>query len=181
MYYMLALLLLGVLIMAHEAGHFLAARAWGIGVQEFAMGMGPLLFHREKGGTQYSVRLLPVGGLCAMGGEDSAPDDDPASFANQKAWKRFIILVSGAAVNFLVNACKVILLKHAVCKAARYKRRNKPYTCASLLFHGAEEFLFAVLVHEHKGTAYENAYEAGKTGEVKQIRLGFVYRVLSPF
>ena len=66
-----ALLLLGVLIIAHEGGHFWAARACGIGVQEFSMGMGPLIAKwQSKKGTQFSVRLLPIGGYCQFSGED---------------------------------------------------------------------------------------------------------------
>ena len=61
MYVILALVLLGVLIMAHEAGHFFAARACGIEVQEFSLGMGPLLLKtKDRHGTQFSLRLLPV-------------------------------------------------------------------------------------------------------------------------
>ena len=71
MYVVLALLLLGVLIIAHEGGHFWAARACGIGVQEFSMGMGPLIAKwQSKKGTQFSVRLLPIGGYCQFYGED---------------------------------------------------------------------------------------------------------------
>lgn len=75
MYVVLALLLLGVLIIAHEAGHFWAARACGIGVQEFSMGMGPLIAKwQSRKGTQFSVRLLPIGGYCQFYGED---EDEP--------------------------------------------------------------------------------------------------------
>lgn len=67
MYVILALLLLGVLIIAHEAGHFWAARACGISVQEFSMGMGPLIAKwKSRKGTQFSIRLLPIGGYCPV-------------------------------------------------------------------------------------------------------------------
>lgn len=76
MYVVLALLLLGVLIIAHEGGHFWAARACGIGVQEFSMGMGPLIAKwQSKKGTQFSVRLLPIGGYCQFYGEDEEKND----------------------------------------------------------------------------------------------------------
>ena len=85
MYVVLALLLLGVLIIAHEGGHFWAARACGIGVQEFSMGMGPLIAKwQSKKGTQFSVRLLPIGGYCQFYGEDeekSSPICKPAACA----------------------------------------------------------------------------------------------------
>lgn len=109
MYVLLALLLLGILIMAHEAGHYLAARACGIEVQEFAMGMGPLLFkRRNKKGTQFSLRLLPIGGFCQFYGEDEALDD-PRAFNNQKVWKRFVTVLSGPAMNFIVAIVAIVL------------------------------------------------------------------------
>ena len=86
MHVVLALVLLGVLIMAHEAGHFMAARACGIEVQEFAMGMGPLLLRKKsRRGTQFSLRLLPIGGFCQFYGEDEDVDD-PRAFNNQAVW-----------------------------------------------------------------------------------------------
>lgn len=76
MYVILALLLLGVLIIAHEAGHFWAARACGISVQEFSMGMGPLIAKwKSRKGTQFSIRLLPIGGYCQFYGEDEDRPD----------------------------------------------------------------------------------------------------------
>ncbi|MBQ2833481.1 MAG: site-2 protease family protein [Clostridia bacterium] len=109
MYVFLALLLLGVLIMAHEAGHFWAARASGIEVQEFAMGMGPLLAKwKSKKGTQFSVRLLPVGGFCQFYGEDEDAAD-PRAFNNQPVRKRIFTVLSGPAMNFIVALLVVVL------------------------------------------------------------------------
>lgn len=109
MYVLLALVLLGILIMAHEAGHYLAARACGIEVQEFAIGMGPLLVKRKnRNGTQFSLRLLPIGGFCQFYGEDEALDD-PRAFNNQKVWKRFVTVLSGPAMNFVVAIVAIVL------------------------------------------------------------------------
>lgn len=109
MYVLLALLLLGVLVIAHEFGHFLAARLCGIEVMEFSVGMGPLLLkHMGKDGTQYSVRLLPIGGFCQFRGEDEA-SDDPRSFGKQKIWKRFVTVFSGPAMNFVIAVTVIIL------------------------------------------------------------------------
>ena len=102
MYVILALVLLGVLIMAHEAGHFFAARACGIEVQEFAMGMGPLLIKgKNRRGTQFSLRLLPIGGYCQFYGEDE-DISDPRAFNNQAVWKRAATVISGPMMNFIV-------------------------------------------------------------------------------
>lgn len=114
MYYILALLLIGVLILAHEAGHFLAARACGIGVQEFAMGMGPLLLKKtSKKGTQFSLRLFPIGGYCQFYGEDEDLPD-PRAFNRQPVWKRAITVASGPLMNFIVAFLVIVLYMSAV-------------------------------------------------------------------
>ncbi len=64
-----AILLFGVIVFVHELGHFLLAKKAGIKIHEFAVGMGPKLFSTKKGETLYSIRLLPLGGYCAMEGE----------------------------------------------------------------------------------------------------------------
>ena len=109
MYIVLAILAFGILIFTHELGHFLAARACGVKVEEFALGMGPQLLKKQGKETLYSLRLLPIGGFCAMMGEDEA-SDDPRAFNSQAAWKRALILVAGAASNFLVGFLLVVLV-----------------------------------------------------------------------
>ena len=91
-YILVAILMFGVLIAVHEFGHFITAKLFGIRVNEFSIGMGPALFEREKGETLYSLRLLPIGGYCAMEGEDEE-SDDPRAFGNAAAWKKVIVLV----------------------------------------------------------------------------------------
>ena len=109
LYILLAIFIFGVLIAVHELGHFLAARACGVRVLEFAMGMGPLLWQRTSTkGTLISLRALPIGGFCAMEGEDDA-SDDPAAFSNAAVWKRLIILFAGAAMNFLLGLVLILL------------------------------------------------------------------------
>ncbi|MBP3523708.1 MAG: site-2 protease family protein [Clostridia bacterium] len=114
MYVVLAILLLGVLIIAHEAGHFWAARACGIEVQEFAMGMGPLLAKwKSRRGTQFSIRLLPIGGFCQFYGEDEE-DSDPRAFNNQAVWKRMLTVASGPLMNFAVALLVIVLYMSAL-------------------------------------------------------------------
>lgn len=100
MYIILAILAFGILIATHELGHFIAAKACGVKVNEFAVGMGPTLWKKQGKETKYSLRLLPIGGFCAMEGEDEE-SVDPRAFTTQKLWKKLIILVAGAAMNFL--------------------------------------------------------------------------------
>lgn len=102
MYILFAILAFGLLILTHELGHFLAAKACHVQVLEFSVGMGPQLLHFQGKETEYSLRLFPMGGYCAMEGEDD-DSDDPRAFRNQSPWKRMLILVAGAAMNFLVG------------------------------------------------------------------------------
>lgn len=104
-----AILLFSILIFVHELGHFAAAKLSGVQVNEFSMFMGPAIWKRQIGETLYSVRLIPIGGYCAMEGED-ADTDSPRSFQKAAWWKRLIILVAGAAMNFLMGILLMFLV-----------------------------------------------------------------------
>ncbi len=97
-----AILIFCVLIFVHEFGHFISAKLLGIRVHEFAIGMGPKLFGKQKGETLYSVRALPIGGFCALEGENTSSADDRA-LSNKPAWAKLIVLVSGAFMNLLLG------------------------------------------------------------------------------
>jgi len=97
-----AVLIFAVMIFVHELGHFIAAKSLGVKVNEFALGMGPKIISKQKGETLYSLRLFPIGGFCAMEGEDEKTDNE-RSFSNKKPWKRLIILVAGATMNILLG------------------------------------------------------------------------------
>ena len=109
LYVLLAILFFGVLIAIHELGHFAAAKACGVRVEEFAIGMGPALLKKQKGETLYSLRAVPIGGFCAMSGEDEE-SDDPRAFTNQKPWKKLIILAAGSFMNFVLGFVIVVCL-----------------------------------------------------------------------
>ena len=104
-----AILIFGVLIAVHELGHFVAAKLCGVKVNEFSIGMGPLVWQRKRGETLYSLRALPVGGYCAMEGEDEDTGDD-RSFVRQGFWKKFIILAAGSFMNFLAGLVIILAL-----------------------------------------------------------------------
>ena len=104
-----AILLFSFLIFIHELGHFVAAKLSKVQVNEFSMFMGPALWKKQIGETLYAVRLIPVGGFCAMEGED-ADTDNPRSFQKAAWWKRLIILVAGAAMNFLVGVVLMFIV-----------------------------------------------------------------------
>ena len=93
------LILLG-LVMAHEAAHFFTAKAFGITVHEFAFGFPPRIWGKRIGETVYTINWLPIGGFVRLEGEEAA--EGPRSFASQPAWKRFIVLASGAITNLLL-------------------------------------------------------------------------------
>ncbi len=110
----IALIIIGVLlfeliIFFHEGGHFITAKKSGVKVNEFALGMGPKLFSFTKGETTYSLRLFPIGGYCAMEGEDEE-SDNPRAFTNAKVWKRMIIIVAGAFMNIVLGLLMMFVL-----------------------------------------------------------------------
>ncbi len=98
---LLAILVFSILVVSHELGHFLLAKKNGVGVPEFCIGFGPKLIHFEKGGTEYSIRLIPFGGACVMEGEEEDSEADN-SFTEKSPWARLSILAAGPIFNFLV-------------------------------------------------------------------------------
>lgn len=97
-----AILVFGVIIVIHEAGHFTAAKLCGVRVNEFSIGMGPRLLGWGKGETKYSLRVLPIGGYVSMEGEDEN-SSDPRAFGNKPVWQRLIIVCAGAVMNLLLG------------------------------------------------------------------------------
>lgn len=104
-----AILLFSFLIFIHELGHFVAAKLSGVQVNEFAIFMGPALVKWKRGETQYSIRCIPIGGYCAMEGEDE-DSDNPRAFGNAKWWKRLIILVAGSFMNFVAGVLIMLIV-----------------------------------------------------------------------
>lgn len=100
--YLIAVGLFLILIIIHEFGHFIAAKSVGIKVNEFAVGFGPKLFSKKMGETLYRVNLIPLGGYCAMEGEDENSKDLRA-FCNKSPFKRFVVVVMGATFNLLLG------------------------------------------------------------------------------
>lgn len=104
-----AILIFLVLITVHEFGHFITAKKAGITVHEFAIGMGPAIFKKEKNGTLYSLRVFPLGGYCALEGEDGDSDDENA-FCNKSVLKRFVVLFAGAAMNIITGFLVFVII-----------------------------------------------------------------------
>ena len=97
------------MIVIHEFGHFLAAKLMGVRVNEFSVGFGPALFKKQGKETLYALRAVPFGGYCAMEGEDNG-SEDPRAFCNKAAWRRFIIIIAGAAFNIIFGFVLVMCM-----------------------------------------------------------------------
>ncbi len=98
----IAILVFGVIIIIHELGHFLVAKANGVKINEFSFGMGPALFGFTKGETRYSVRAFPLGGYVSMEGEDEDSEDERSS-GKKKWWQKLLIVVAGAVMNLILG------------------------------------------------------------------------------
>lgn len=126
-----ALLIFGIIIMLHEFGHFIVAKLCRVKVNEFAIGMGPKLVQFGRGETKYTLRLLPIGGFCAMEGEDpetempealggsghkteetetaETPSSDGRAFYQKKVWQRILIVVAGAVMNLVLGYVLLVI------------------------------------------------------------------------
>lgn len=101
------ILVLAVLILFHELGHFLAARSLGIGVSTFSLGFGPKLWKRAWGKTEYCLSLVPLGGYVSLVGEEDEADlpqgfSEAESFSRRPPWQRLLVAAAGPAANFLL-------------------------------------------------------------------------------
>ena len=99
-----AVLAVSLLIVVHEAGHFLAARRFGMRVERFSVGFGPVLLSFRRGDTEFAISALPLGGYVKISGMGPGEQGDPADgrlFANQAAWRRFLVILAGPAMNYV--------------------------------------------------------------------------------
>ena len=106
----IGVLLFGLIIFFHEFGHFFTAKLSGVRVNEFALGMGPKLFSFTRGETRYALRLLPIGGFCAMEGEDEE-SSDPRAFGSRPVWQRIIVVAAGGIMNILLAIIFMMILR----------------------------------------------------------------------
>ena len=100
--FLLVLILISVLILVHEWGHFYAARRLGVKVEEFGFGFPPRLFSVVRDGIRYSFNLLPLGGVVKIFGEHGEGEGDRESFVSRSAWHRFVILAAGVFMNLVL-------------------------------------------------------------------------------
>ena len=107
---LIAVIIFSAIILFHEFGHFLFAKLNGIGVTEFSLGMGPRLFSFQKGETRYSLKLLPIGGSCAMVGEDTDEEDLPGSFNAASVGGRISVVAAGPVFNFILAFVLAVII-----------------------------------------------------------------------
>ena len=105
-----AILIFSVIILIHELGHFLLAKKNGIEVTEFSLGMGPRLVSTVRGGTRYSIKLLPIGGSCAMLGEDTEEENLKGSFNAAPVWGRISVVAAGPVFNFILAFLLAVII-----------------------------------------------------------------------
>lgn len=102
-------LILSVIIIVHELGHLMAAKKFGVYCKEFSIGMGPIVWQKQKGETAWSIRALPIGGFVAMAGEEGQDEDDEElnipyerTINGIRPWKQIIVMAAGAIMNILL-------------------------------------------------------------------------------
>ena len=110
----IAIVIFSAIILFHELGHFLFAKLNKIVVTEFSLGMGPRLFSFEKGDTRYSLKLLPIGGSCAMLGEDTDVENEPGTFNSASVWSRISVVAAGPVFNFIMAFVLSVIIVGAV-------------------------------------------------------------------
>ena len=137
----IAILVFCLIILIHEFGHFIVAKACGIYVREFALGMGPVLLRKQGKETLYTIRLFPVGGFCSMDGEDGGYDEDavqeinPRAFNRKPVWQRMLVILAGPVMNLVLGFVVVIIslcTADAIASTVISDFREAPVSCEYL-------------------------------------------------
>ena len=170
----LAILVFGTLVVVHELGHFLLAKANGIRVDEFAIGMGPKLFSVKKGDTTYCIKLLPIGGSCMMG-EDDVYDMSEGSFNSKSVWARIAVVAAGAIFNFILAFIFATII-------VAYSGYDRPVISDVIAGYSAEAEgmqagdeivrINGKRIYLWREITYHNAFHPGETSEITYRRNG---------
>ncbi len=112
----IAILVFCFIILLHEFGHFIAAKACGIYVKEFALGMGPVILRKKGKETEYVIRAFPIGGSCSFEGEDGGYSEEdtveevnPRAFNRKPVWQRMIVILAGPLMNLILGFIVVLI------------------------------------------------------------------------
>ena len=196
----IAIIIFSVIILFHELGHFLLAKANKVRVNEFCLGMGPTLIGFTKGETKYSLKLLPFGGACMMEGEDESSADEGA-FNNKSVWARISVVAAGPIFNFIMAfICSLIFIACAgvdhpvlesvekgypaqeaglqkgdvITKLDRMKIHFSSEVSSYLTFHAGEAVDVTV---ERDGKEHQVTLKPKYDKENQRYRIGILYRV----
>ena len=172
--YIIAILLFSAIILFHELGHFLLAKANGIRVNEFSLGLGPTIVGFTKGETKYSIKLLPFGGACMMEGEDSQSDDD-RSFQKKSVWARISVVAAGPVFNFIMAfVLAVIILGNIGISTPTVAQVEDGYGAQTAGLQAGDEIIKMNHKHIHffKEISMYTLFHEGETVEVTYERNG---------
>ena len=164
-----ALLLLSILVTIHELGHFIAGRLLGFTILEFSVGMGPILFKINRKDIQYSLRALPIGGMCRFYGEDQEVKDGRC-FNSQKPWKRIVTIAAGPAMN-LISALLLAILALGVYGNYLPSVYEIPETSSPAYIGGLEIGDVITAVNDKKVHEYNDAIDFIKEADSDHMRI----------
>ena len=176
----LAIILFGFIVFFHELGHFSVAKKNGIDVQEFCLGMGPVLFSKEFKGTRYALRLLPLGGACMMG-EDEEATGSEGNFHSKSVWARMAVIVAGPFFNFILAFVMAVILTLMVgYDAPVISDVEKGFPAIEAGLQAGDEIIKIdqKRIHIFREISMYNQFHQGETMEVIYRRDGVEYGVI---
>lgn len=173
----IALIVFSIIVIFHELGHFWLAKANGIKVNEFSLGLGPTIWGVQKGETKYSIKLLPFGGACMMEGEDEESSDERA-FGAKSVWARMSVVFAGPLFNFIMAFVFAFVLMCCI-------GYDKPQITDVLPGYAAEEAgiqagdtitkIDGMRVHFYREISAYSMFHPGETVEIAYERDGEIY------
>ena len=176
--FVVAFLIFGIIILFHELGHFLLAKANGIKVNEFCFGLGPTICGIQRGETKYSIKLFPFGGACMMEGEDEESPDERA-FGSKSVWARMSVVFAGPFFNFIMAFVFAFVLMSCI-------GYDKPVVTGVTDGFPAEEAglkegdeivrINHLSIHFAREISYYSTFHAGEPVEITYLRDGEKYK-----
>ncbi|MCD8216572.1 MAG: RIP metalloprotease RseP [Clostridiales bacterium] len=175
--YIVAIILFSIIILFHELGHFLLAKANNIRVNEFCLGFGPTIIGFTKGETKYSLKLLPFGGACMMEGEDSESDDE-RSFQKKSVWARISVVAAGPIFNFIMALIfSVIIIASLGVMKPVVGDVMEGYSAEEAGLQAGDEIvkIGSKNIHFYKEVSMYSLFHEGETVTVTYLRDGETY------
>ncbi|MGF0017344.1 RIP metalloprotease RseP [Sporofaciens sp. SGI.106] len=175
----LAVLLFSFIVFFHELGHFSVAKKNGIDVDEFCLGMGPVLFSKEYKGTRYALRLFPIGGACMMG-EDEEATGSSGNFHSKSVWARIAVIAAGPVFNFILAfIMSVILVAIVGYDKPVISEVNEGYPAAEAGLEPGDEIIRMnhKRIHLFSEVSAYNQFHQGEEVDVTYKRDGETYTV----